>query len=151
MAKQTSLYLTQDIVNQGQIFSSFGDSGIYKTIFTAGNNDSLVKSINVVATVTGANAPASLVVPMQFAISGSDHNDPSLIYPLATASIPPMAGSGAVPAFSVFSATGTLSFPKDNAGNIYYPMSSGTQLVARYFGGLSTHGQIVVVTTAENY
>jgi hypothetical protein len=151
MAKQTSLFLTKEIVNAGQTFSAFGESGIYKTIFTAGNDDSLVKSINVIATVTGSVAPATLTIPMQFAISGANRNEPTVIHPFTTVSIPPMAGSGAVPPIDILSASGSPSYPVDNAGKRYYPVESGAQLVARYMNNLGLNGQIVVTVIAENY
>jgi hypothetical protein len=151
MAKQTSLFLTKEIINAGQTFTAFGESGIYKTIFTAGNDDSLVKSINVIATVTGAVAPAALTIPMQFAISGANRNEPTAIHPFTTLSIPPMAGSGATPPIDVLSASGSPAYPIDSAGKRYYPVESGAQLVARYMNNLGLNGQITVTVIAENY
>lgn len=151
MAKQTSLFLTKEIVNAGQTFTAFGESGVYKTIFTAGNDDSLVKSINVIATVTGAVALPVGTIPMQFAISGANRDEPTIIYPFTTVNIPKMAGSGFSPPIDVLSASGSPSYPIDSAGKRYYPIESGAQLVARYMNNLGLNGQIVVTVIAENY
>lgn len=150
MAKQTSLFLTKEIVNQGQNFTAFGESGVYKTIFTAGNDDSIIKSINIFHTVTGtAPTSATAVIPMQFSISGSNRNDLTAIYPIITLGIPPMAGSG-IPPVDALSPTG-MTLPVDNAGKRYYPIESGSQIVARYLNGLGANGIITVTVIAENY
>lgn len=150
MAKQTSLFLTQTIINQGQTFN-VGDSGVYKTIFTAGNDDSLIKSINVYYNATGAGTPPTSPVTMQFAISGANRNEPTLIHPFYVAPIFGGAGSGVNPPIDIISATGMPSLPIDSAGKRYYPIESGAQIVGRFINNLIGLGQITVTTIAENY
>jgi len=153
MAKQTSLFLTKEIVNQGQTFH-VGDSGVYKTIFTAANDDSLVKSINICHTVSGTAtaAPTTLTIPMQLAISGANRNDPTAIFLFANPNIPPMAGgSGTLSPIDALSASGCPSCPIDNAGKRYYPLESGSQILARFLNGLLLSGSISVTVIAENY
>lgn len=142
MPKQTSLFLTQNIANSGTSFTN-GDSG-EKNIALAGNNDSIVKSVNVHSTDSAA-------IMMTFSIYAITGNNLGATYPFLTTTIPASAGSGSIAAIDILSVTGMPSLPYDNAGKRYYPLASGCALKAKCETSPTAGKTISVTSIIENY
>ena len=140
MAKQTSLFLTQQIINTGQTIVS-GDALINKIVAPAGMDDSIVKSINVHSTCS---------VPIQVVFSVFS-TQTSSGYPIVIVPVGSFAGSGIAPSVDVFATSGIPSLPLDNAGKRYYPIGSGTQIRAMCMSNPSSVGAINVTSIIENY
>lgn len=140
MSKQTSLFLTQQIVNTGQTFVS-GEALVTKVVAPAGVDDSIVKSINVHST-------CSVPIQMVFSIFSTQTSSG---YPIVTVPIGAFAGSGIAPSVDVFATSGIPSLPIDNAGKKYYPIGSGTQIRAMCMSNPSSVGAINVTSIIENY
>lgn len=140
MPKQTSLFLTQQIINTGQTFVS-GDALVARIVAPAGVDDSIVKSINVHST-------SSVPVQMVFSIFSTQTSSG---YPIVTVPIGAFAGSGTAPSVDVFAASGIPSLPLDNAGKRYYPIGSGVQIRAMCMSNPSSIGAINVTSIIENY
>lgn len=140
MSKQTSLFLTQQIINTGQTFVS-GDALVDKIVAPAGMDDSIVKSINIHST-------SSIPVQIVFSIFSEQTSSG---YPIVTVPVGAFAGSGIAPSVDVFATSGIPSLPLDNAGKRYYPIGSGTQIRATCRNNPSSIGAINVTSIIENY
>lgn len=158
MPKQTSLFLTKEIINTGQSFM-FGETGVLKPVAIAGNDDSIVKSISLMNTTISGNFVA-------FYVTVPTGNGLTANYPFANIQVPPNAGSGIAPAIDIFATSGIPSLPIDNAGKRYYPLGSGCQIRAQvmhqvsplnannasYFQGtFPPSGMISITSIIENY
>jgi len=128
MPKQTSLFLTKEIINTGQSFV-FGETGIRKPVAIAGNDDSIIKSIHLFNNSFSGNQ-------VIFYLSGSSMGNN--LYPIFNLQVPANAGSGVAPSIDVFSSSGIPSLPIDNAGKRYYPLGSGNQILAQIIYQVST-------------
>jgi hypothetical protein len=140
MSKQTSLFLTQQIINTGQTFTS-GDALVNRIVASAGVDDSIIKSINVHST---SSIPVQMVFSIFSTITASG-------YPIVTVPIGAFAGSGIAPSVDVFATSGIPSLPLDNAGKRYYPIGSGVQIRAMCMNNPSSVGAINVTSIIENY
>ena len=116
MAKQSALFLPAGANNQSVLLTS-ADTTVAKLCFTAGTNDSDVKSI--IATTTDSAA-----VNLTFWVTrgGTD-------YLLGTVNIPITAGdTGAIPSVDILGAGLIPGLPLDSTGKPYLPLKTGDTL-----------------------
>lgn len=143
MAKQTSLFLTQNITSSGHIFVS-GEALSPKAVAIAGDNDSIVKVINIYSNNTA-------MLQMDFSVYSLTGNGTGDSYTFVTVPIPANAGSGIAPTVDVFSTTGITSFPYDNAGKRYLPLGSGSEIRATMRTNPISSATVSVLSIIENY
>jgi hypothetical protein len=116
MAKQTSLYLPKATNNQSITLTS-SDTTTAKLSFTAGGDDSDVKSIIACTNDTAA-------VNLQIYVTRS-----SVDYLIATVNVPIASGSnGTVNAVDLLNSSACAGLPLDLVGKRYIPLKNGDTL-----------------------
>lgn len=118
MAKSTNLYLPQNVNTSSYDYQN-SDGSTAATIFTAGSDDSSVKSILVASTDTSARV-------LQLFVRRS-----SVDYLIGCVTIPIGAGTdGLNPAVDLLSTAMLTGLPIDEQGKPYLPLKSGDTLKA---------------------
>lgn len=116
MAKTTSLYLPKGVNNNSVTFTS-ADASALKVIFTAGADDSDLRTL-----LACTDDTAAINLKLYITRSGVD-------YLIATVNIPTLSGTnGAAPAIDLLNATAFAALPFDNTGKRILPLKTGDVL-----------------------
>lgn len=139
MAKQSNLYLPAETNNGNTTFTS-ADTTTAKTVFTAGANDSNVKSIIVTSDDT-----AAINLRLYLTRSGTD-------YLLGTVNIPISSGvGGTVVSVDMLNSTSIPGLPVDNVGKRYISLKTGETLKAACLATMTAAKTCTVNCLGEDY
>jgi hypothetical protein len=139
MAKQTSLYLPAGYNNQAVTITS-ADTTVQKLCFTAGTNDSDVKSITATS-----NDTAAINLQLFVTRGGTD-------YLLATINIPTLSGTnGTAVSIDILNATSIPSLPLDSAGKRYLPLKTGDTLKVGPIATMTAAKTCTVTVLGQDY
>jgi hypothetical protein len=139
MAKSTSLMLTQN-ANNGNVKLTITDTTVPALVFTAGPNDSLIKSLVAVSDDTAA-------VNLQVYIVRSAVN-----YLLGTINIPTLSGTnGTAVAIDLLNASGMAGLPLDPVGKRYIELKTGETLKVGCLATMTTAKTCTVSALGEDF
>lgn len=139
MPKSSTLNVTQNI--KFPCYSLLpADTTTYKTLYTAGANDAVVKGLNAVSTDTAAR---NLVLVV---------NNGSADFMLGVVNIPITAGdTGAIASVDLLASALIPSLPLDQNGKRVLPMQSGHILKVGVLVAVTANKQIDVTAVVEEY
>lgn len=139
MAKSTNLNFTQEIELKGISLTS-SDTTTLKTLYTAGSNDCVVKSIVATSTDTAA-VNLKLVV-----------NDGSADYLIGTVRIPAASGTdGAAASVDILGSSLVPGLPRDLNNRTILPIKNGFILKAGCLATMTSAKQADVIAIVEEY
>lgn len=139
MAKQTNLYVTDEINNSGASFVN-ADGTAYKTAFTPSADDSIVKALMATSTDTAA-------VNLKIAI-----NDGSTDRIIGTVNVPANSGTnGTAAAVDLLAAASLPGLPLDQNGKRIIPMQNGHTLKVAPLVAVTATKQVDVFAIGEDY
>lgn len=140
MPKSTSLNFTQNLKLTHALIEP-ADTTALKTVFTAGSNDSVVKSLHAVTTETANARVLNLYV----------NNGSTDIY-IGSVNVPVNSGfTGAVASVDLLSGTLFPGLPYDSQGKRVLPIPAGYVLKVSSQATLASGKAITVTCTAEDY
>jgi hypothetical protein len=139
MAKQTSLYVTDEIVGAGASFVN-ADGTAYKTVYTAGADDAVVKSLMATSNDTAA-------VNLKIAI-----HDGTADRIIGTVNVPATSGTnGTAAAVDLLAAAVMPGLPLDQNGKRIIPMQNGHLLKVAPLVAVTATKQVDVFAMVEEY
>lgn len=139
MAKQTKLYLPTGI-NNGSVKFTSADGTTAKTLFTAGTNDSNVKSIVVHSDDTTAR---NIVL---------NRVNTGITYPIGTVNIPITAGAtGSIASVDLINSTLIPGLPLDSTGKPYLPLKTGDTLTVAPLVAVTAAKTITITSFGEDF
>ena len=139
MAKSTNLNVTQNIKTPGVSFANV-DGVAYKTLYTAGANDAVVKSIMVTSSDTAA-------VNLKLTV-----NDLVTDRIIGTINIPITAGTtGAIAAVDLIASALMPGLPLDQNGKRVLPLQANYVLKVAPLVAVTAGKTVDIVAIAEEY
>jgi hypothetical protein len=139
MAKQASLYLPK-AANNGSAQLTSSDTTSKVTVFTAGSDDSDLKSL-----IAAHNDTA--IINLQLYVNRS-----STDYLIGTVSIPALAGSsGSLPNADLLAAAAMPGLPVDSMGKPYLPLKNGDVLKVACIATMSGSKTLHVSAFGQDY
>jgi hypothetical protein len=139
MAKSTSLFLPKGANNQSVTLTN-ADTTVAKLCFTAGADDSNVKSIMVCSDDT-----AAINLKIYLTRGGVD-------YLIGTVNIPTLSGTnGVAPAVDALNAVALPGLPLDSVGKRYIPMKTGDTLKVGALVTMTSGKTCTVSVVGEDY
>jgi len=139
MAKTTSLPLTQSIKNAGVTILP-ADTTALKTLYTAGANDAVVKSIICVSDDT-----AAVNLRVLINIAGTD-------YQIGTVNVPIASGTnGTANAVDVLNSTALPGLPLDRNGKRILPLVGGAIVKVAALATVTAAKTVTVTAIVEEY
>lgn len=139
MAKQELLFLTKEFQQTGVIFQ-LADGTAKKTIFTAGADDSIIKTISICSDDT-----SSRIIQFFRTISGEDYLIGSIL-------IPTLSGTdGSTPRVNGLNGTLLSGANIDKDGNYFMQVIASQTIKAAITTTITTAKTITVVTIGEKF
>jgi hypothetical protein len=139
MAKQTELFLPAAIANAGAVILP-ADTTATKTLYTAGDNDAVVKGLSCVS-----NDTAAVNLRVLLSIGGIE-------YQIGTVNIPIAAGTnGSANAVDVLNVTAMPFLSLDRNGKRVLPLAAGTILKVAALATITAAKQVTVAAVVEEY
>jgi hypothetical protein len=139
MAKQTSLYLTQALKTAAATIVPADTTG-WKTVYTAGADDAVVKGLLAVSDDTSA---VNLRIGLDIG---------STVYQIGTVRLPAAAGSdGAANGIDLLNAVSIPGLPLDRDFKRILPLQGGTILKVAALGTVTSGKTVTVTSLAEEY
>jgi hypothetical protein len=136
MAKQTSVFATRTVKNSAVTFVN-ADGTTAKDLFTAGADDSLLRSVGIVSDDT-----ASRVIDLFL------HNG-TTAFLLGSVNIPAASGSdGTTPEINALL---FASLPLDARDKKFIPLKTGWKLQAKMQGAVTAAKTVTVICLGEDY
>lgn len=139
MAKSSSLMLPQN-ANNGSVSFTNADTTTLKTVFTAGANDSDVKSL-----VASSDDTAAINVKIWINRSGTD-------YLLAVVNVPITSGGlGTISATDLLSLSAIPGLPLDSIGKQYIPLKNGELLKVSCLATMTAAKTLYINALGQDY
>lgn len=141
MAKSTNLNFTQNVNFAGATYTNSDAAATVKTLYTAGTNDAVVKSITIRSDET-ANARVIDLI----------YYDGTTNYSLGAVNVPVNSGfSGAVASVDALSSTLFPGLPMDATGKRVLPMKAGHLLKVNNQTQVTSGKTVTISALVEEY
>lgn len=137
--KQTSLYLTKNLVNAAVTLTS-ADTTTWKTVYTSAADDAMVKMLSAVSDDSAA-------INLRIGIDNG-----GTVFQLATVNIPINSGAnGVAHAINLLNRTALPILPIDGVGNPYIPLQAGSILKVATLATMTAAKTLTVNSASEEY
>jgi len=137
--KQTPLYLTKGVTNASATLTS-ADTTAWKTIYTASEDDAVLKMLSAVSDDTAA-------INLRIGIDTG-----GTVYQIATVNIPINSGAnGVVNAVNLLNRAALPYLPIDGVGNPYLPLKAGSILKVATLATITAARTLTVSSASEEY
>jgi hypothetical protein len=137
--KQVALYLTKGVTNASATLTS-ADTTTWKTIYTASEDDAVLKMLSAVSDDT-----AAINLRIGVDIGGT-------VFQIATVNIPTNSGAnGTANAVNLLNRAALPFLPIDGVGNPYLPLKAGSILKVAPLATMTAARTLTVSSASEEY